>query len=162
MQYCDVKRRFSQCSVRWQYTFPMTAHRKIAALLLLLLVALGGCLVISWPHWLAPHGRATCAGQPIVDARVYRSKRGDVFVYAPNVNIQPAVVSPKSRDFGRCNTPAFTPVFGLLFSREADPSVQCTSMWKGGGSDDIEPPHIVTETYAEFPWGSCDKLRVDY
>jgi hypothetical protein len=34
-----------------------------------------------------------------------------------------AVISPKSRDLGRCNTPAFTPIFGLLFSREADPIV---------------------------------------
>jgi hypothetical protein len=35
-------------------------------------------------------------------------------------------------------------------------------MWKGGGSNDVEPPHIVTDTYAEFPWGSCPKLRIDY
>jgi hypothetical protein len=109
-----------------------------------------------------PHGHVTCSGRAVVGASVYRSQRGDVFLYAPNVDIQLAVVSPKSRDLGRCNTPAFTPVFGLLFSREAEPSVQCTSMWKGGGSNDVEPPHIVTETYAEFPWGSCPKLRIDY
>jgi len=109
-----------------------------------------------------PHGHATCSGQAVVGASVYRSQRGDVFLYAPNIDIQLAVVSPKSRDLGRCNTPAFTPVFGLLFSREAEPSVQCTSMWKGGGSNEVEPPHVVTETYAEFPWGSCPKLRIDY
>jgi hypothetical protein len=109
-----------------------------------------------------PHGRATCVGQEVVGARVYRSQRGDVFLYAPNIDIQLAVVLPESRDLGRCNTPAFTPVFGLLFSREAEPSVQCTSMWKGGGSNDVEPPHMVTETYAEFPWGSCPKLRIDF
>lgn len=131
-------------------------------LLLVLLVAFAGSLLISRPHWLMPHGRATCAGQPVVGATVYRSQQGDVFVYAPNLDIQLAVVSPKSRDLGRCNTPAFTPVFGLLFSREADPTVQCTSMWKGGGSTDVEPPHIVTDTHAEFPWGSCPRLRVEY
>jgi hypothetical protein len=140
----------------------MTARQKVAALLVLLLAAFGGFLVISWPHWLMPHGRATCAGQPMIGARVYRSQRGEVFVYAPSVDIQLAVVSPKSRGLGRCNTPAFTPIFGLLFSWEAEPSVQCTSMWKGGGSNDVEPPHIVTEAYAEFPWGSCPKLRIDY
>jgi hypothetical protein len=93
---------------------------------------------------------------------VYRSQGGDVFVYAPSLDIQPAVVSPKTRGLGRCNAPAFTAVFGFLFSREAEPSVQCTSMWKGGDSNDVEPPHIVTEAYAEFPWGSCPKLRIDY
>jgi|SRR5579862_5069248 len=140
----------------------MTARRKIAVLLLLLMVVFGGCIITSLPHWLVPHGHATCAGQP-VGARVYRSQSGDVFVYdAPTVDIQLAVVSPKIRELGRCNTPAFTPVFGLLFSREAEPSVQCTSMWKGGGSNDVEPLHTVTETYAEFPWGSCPKLWVDY
>jgi hypothetical protein len=35
-------------------------------------------------------------------------------------------------------------------------------MWKGGDSNAVEPPHIVTETYAEFPWGSCPRLRLDY
>jgi hypothetical protein len=92
-----------------------------------------------------------------VAARVWRSQRGDVFVYAPSIDIQVAIISPKRRD-----TPAFTPVFGLLFSREAEPSAQCTSMWKGGGNKDVEPSHIVTETYAGFPWGSCAKLRIDY
>jgi hypothetical protein len=140
----------------------MTARRKSATLLLLLLAVFCGYLISSRSHWLMPHGHATCSGQAVVGASVYRSQRGDVFLYAPNVDIQLAVVSPKSRDLGRCNTPAFTPVFGLLFSREAEPSVQCTSMWKGGGSNDLEPPHIVTETYAEFPWGSCHKLRNDY
>jgi hypothetical protein len=140
----------------------MTARRKGAALLLLVLLVFSVSLISSRPHWLMPHGRATCAGQAVVGASVYRSQRGDVFLYAPNVDVQLAVVSPKSGDLGRCNTPAFTPVFGLLFSREAEPSVQCTSMWKGGGSNDVEPPHIVTDTYAEFPWGSCPKLRIDY
>src|ERR1700675_1695134 len=112
----------------------MSARRKVAALLLSLLVVIAGCLIISRPHWLVPYGRATCAGQSLVGARVYRSQRGDVFVYAPSIDIQVAIISPKSRDLGRCNTPAFTPVFGLLFSREAEPSAQCTSMWKGGGN----------------------------
>lgn len=114
------------------------------------------------PHWLVPHGRASCDGRAVVGATVYRSQRGDLFLHAPNVDIQLAFVSPRSRDLGRCNAPAFTPVLGLLFSREWEPSVQCTSMWKGSGSNDIEPSHIVTETYAEFPWGSCPKLRIDY
>jgi hypothetical protein len=114
------------------------------------------------PHWLTPHGHAACGGQALVEATVYRSERGDVFLYAPNVDTQVAVASPKSRDLGRCNTGAFTPVFGLLFSKDADPASQCTSMWKGGGSNDPDPPHIVTDTYAEFPWGSCGKLRLDY
>jgi|SRR5579864_3529241 len=140
----------------------MTSRSKVAALVLLLLVAVTGCLISSRPHWLRPHGRVTCDGQAVFGTNVYRSLRGDIFVYATNVGDQVAIVSPKSRDLGRCNTPAFTPVFGLLFSREAEPSVQCTSMWKGGGSNDVEPPHIVTESYAEFPWGSCPKLRIDY
>jgi hypothetical protein len=140
----------------------MTVRVKIVAALLLLLACFGGGLFISRPHWLMLHGRATCGGQPVVGARPYRSQRGDVFVYAPSLDIQLAVVSPKSRDLGRCNAPAFTPVFGLLFSREAEPSVQCTSMWKGGGSTDVEPQHIVTDTHAEFPWGSCPTLRIDY
>jgi hypothetical protein len=129
---------------------------------LLLLVVFSGCLISSRSHWLVPHGRATCAGQAIAGASVYRSQGGDVFLYAPNIDIQLAVVARTRRDLGRCNTPAFTRVFGLLFSREAEPSVQCTSMWKGGGSTDVEPPHIVTDTYAEFPWGSCSKVRIDY
>jgi hypothetical protein len=140
----------------------MTARRKGAVLLVLLVVIFGGAIIISRPHWLNPYGRATCAGQPVVGANVYRSQRGDVFIYAPNLDVQLAVVSPKSQDLGRCNAPAFTPLFGLLFSREAEPSVQCTSMWKGAGSNDVVPPHTVTETYAEFPWGSCPKLRIDY
>src|SRR5437867_7757471 len=100
----------------------MTARRKGAALFLLLLVVFGGCLIRSRRHWLTPHGRATCAGQAVVGAGVYRSQRGDVFLYAPKVDIQVAVASPKDRDLGRCNTPAFTPLFGLLFSREAEPT----------------------------------------
>jgi hypothetical protein len=140
----------------------MTARRKRVALSLLLVV-LSGSLIISRPHWLMPQrGRVSCAGQAVASARLYRSQKGDIFVYAPSVDIQLAIVSPKNRDLGRCNTPAFTPVFGLLFSRDAEPDAQCTSMWKGGGSNDVEPPHIVTDIYAEFPWGSCPKLRIDY
>ena len=140
----------------------MSSRWKIAFFLVLVLATLGGFFVLSRPHWLVPHGHVTCAGQPLVGSRVYRSQRGDVFVYAPSVDVQLALVSPKSGDLGRCNTPAFTPAFGLLFSREAEPSAQCTSMWKGGDNNFVEPPHIVTETYAEFPWGSCPKLRLDY
>jgi hypothetical protein len=140
----------------------MSARKKGAILLLLLVLFFGECLISSRPHWLIPHGHATCAGKAVTGASVYRSQRGDVFLYAPNLDVQVAVVLPKSRDLGRCNTPAFSSVFGFLYSREAEPSVQCTSMWKGGGSDDVEPPHIVTETYAEFPWGSCSKFRIDY
>ena len=140
----------------------MTIRRKIVAFILILLAGFGGGFCISRPHWLMPHGRATCAGQPVVGATVYRSQRGDVFVYAPRLEVQPAVVSLQNRELGRCNAPALTPVFGLLFSREAEPSVQCTSMWKGGGSTDVEPQQIVTDTHAEFPWGSCPTLRIDY
>jgi len=67
--------------------------------------------------------RAICGGHPVSGARVYRSQRGDVFVYAPGVDIAPGIISLKRRDLGRCNTQAFTQVFGLLFSREAEPSV---------------------------------------
>ena len=140
----------------------MTLRQKIIALFLLLMATVGGCLIISRPHWLVPHGRATCAGETLVGARVYRSQQGDLFVYAPSLDGQLALVSPKSLDLGRCNTPAFTPVFGLLFSREVEPDVQCTSMWKGVGSTDVVPPRVVTNNYAEFPWGSCPKLRIDF
>ena len=101
----------------------MTARRKVGVFLLLVLGVFGGCLIVSRPHWLVPHGRATCAGDAVAGASVYRSQRGDLFVYAPSVNVQVAIISPKSRDLGRCNRPAFTPVFGLLFSREAEPGV---------------------------------------
>ncbi len=138
----------------------MTVKQKIRAVLLLLILCFGIGVVASWPHWLTPHGKATCGGQALPGALVYRSQRGDIFVLG--VDIQPAVISPESRQLGRCNSPAFTRVFGLLFSREAEPTVQCTAMWKGLGSREAEPPHIVTDTYAEFPWGSCPKLRIDY
>lgn len=95
-------------------------------------------------------------------AHVYRSHSLDIYAYAPDLDIQIAVVSLKDKELGRCNRPAFTPVFGFLFSREADPSTQCTSMWKGAGSNDVIPPHVVTESYAEFPWGTCAKFRMDY
>jgi hypothetical protein len=140
----------------------MTSRRKVTVFLLLVLAAFGGFLISSRPHWLKPrHGRVTCAGHAVVEAKLYRSQRGDIFVYAPSVDGQLAVVSPQSQDLGRCN-PAFTPLFGLLFTWEAEPSVLCTSMWKGAASNDVEPPHIVTEAYADFPWGSCPKLRIDY
>jgi hypothetical protein len=140
----------------------MTARSKVVVLLLLLLAAFGGFLISSRSHWLIPrHGRVTCGGQALVGAKLYRSQRGDIFVYTPGDYVQFAVVSPKFRDLGHCG-PNFTRVFGLLWSHEAEPSALCTSMWKGGGSSDVEPQHIVTETYAEFPWGSCTKLRIDY
>src|SRR5215813_10288642 len=116
----------------------MAARWKLAIFLLLGFAAFGGFLVASPGHWLKPHGRVTCGGQPGVGAKVYRSQRGDLFVYAPNIDIQIAIVSPREKDLGRCNTTAFTPVLGYLFSREAEPDVQCTSMWKGGGSTDVE------------------------
>ncbi len=121
----------------------MSTRYKYGALFLLLLFAFA--LISSRPHWLTRHGRATC---------------GEIFVYG--ADIQPAVISPQSQELGRCNASAFTPVFGLLFSREADADAQCTSMWKGAGSDDVIPAHVVTRDHAEFPWGSCTKLRVDY
>lgn len=93
---------------------------------------------------------------------MFRSQGGDLFVYAPSLDLQVATVTPGSPDLGRCNATAFTPAFGLLVYRGTKPGDQCTSMWKGGGSGDIEPPHVVTATYATFPWGSCPTLRVDY
>jgi|SRR5690349_8868655 hypothetical protein len=136
----------------------MSARYKFGALLLIVLVAF--VLISSRPHWLTRHGRVTCDGHAISGATVYRSQQGEIFVYG--ADIQPAVISPQSQELGRCNAPAFTPVFGLLFSREADPTVQCTSMWKGAGSNDVIPSHVVTNDHAEFPWGSCPNLRVDY
>jgi hypothetical protein len=129
----------------------MTPRRKYAAVFLLSLVVSTGILISSRPRWLKPHGRVSCGGQAVVGASAYVSQAGDVFVYSPSVDIQIAVVSPTDRQLGRCN-PAFTPVFGYLFSREAEPSASCASMWKGGDSNDVQPPHIVTGTYAEFPW----------
>jgi hypothetical protein len=71
-------------------------------------------------------------------------------------------VFPRSHDLGRCNTPAFTAVGPVLFSREAEPGSQCTMMWKGAGSSDVIPEHTATEDCAEFPWNSCGKMRIDY
>jgi hypothetical protein len=136
----------------------MSTRHKFGALFLLLLLAF--VLVSSRPHWLTRHGRVTCDGHAISGATVYRSQHGEIFVYG--ADIQPAVISPQPQELGRCNAPTFTPVFGLLFSREANPAAQCTSMWKGAGSDDVIPAHVVTIDHAEFPWGSCTKLRVDY
>ena len=136
----------------------MTSLRKLGLLFVGCIVAYA--LISSRPHWLTRDGSATCNGHPIPGATVYRSSRGEIFVYG--VELQPAVILPHSHDLGQCNAPAFTPVFGLLFSHEAEPSVQCTSMWKGAGSGDVIHAHVVTGDHAEFPWGSCPKLRVDY
>jgi hypothetical protein len=139
----------------------MTTRTAIRAVPLWLLIGLGISLPGLRSHFLTRRGSVTCDGDPVIGGSVYRSERGDIFVYAPNLDLQLPVVSPKSQELGRCN-PVFTPVLGLLFSREAEPSVQCTAMWKGGGSKDVVPPHLVTETHTEFPWGSCPKLRIDY
>jgi hypothetical protein len=136
----------------------MTARHKLGALFVVCIVVY--TLISSRPHWLTRHGRVTCDGHAISGATVYRSQQGEIFVYG--ADLQPAVISPQSQELGRCNASAFTPVFGLLFSREADPDAECTSMWKGAGSDDVIPAHVVTRDHAEFPWGSCTKLRVDY
>lgn len=136
----------------------MSTGYKFGALFLLLFLVLAA--VLSRPHWLTKHGHATCNGLEIPGAAVYRSERGEIFVFGTDV--QPAVIAPQSNELGRCNAPAFTRVFGLVFSREADPSVQCTAMWKGGGSQDKIPAHLVTADHAEFPWGSCTNMRVDY
>ncbi len=136
----------------------MPTRYKYGALCLLLLFVFA--IINSRPHWLTRHGRATCDGHPIPRTTVYRSQQGEIFVYG--ADMQPAVISPRSQELGRCNGPAFTPVFGLLFSREADPTAQCTSMWKGGGSHDVIPAYVVTSDHAEFPWGSCPRMRVDF
>jgi hypothetical protein len=123
-----------------------------------------GCafLMLSRPHWLTPHGRATCDGQPI-DATVYRSVQGDIFLDWPAKRDEgmPAVFKGEPILL-RCNTPAFHHVFGLLLSREAVPNSQCAPMWKGAGSGEVIPPHTVTDTYAQFPWASCSNLRLEY
>ena len=136
----------------------MTTWHKLGVLLALMVLAFA--LISSRPHWLTRHGRATCNGHEIPGAAVYRSERGEIFVYG--AEMQPAIIAPNSHELGRCNAPAFTPVLGLLFSREADPSLQCTAMWKGADSRDVTPPHVITGDHAEFPWGSCPNLRVDY
>jgi hypothetical protein len=134
--------------------------RTVVFVLGLLAAALCAGLVTVRSHVLIPHGRATCAGRPVADATVFRSQRGDLFIYAPSLDSQLAIVTPNSPILGLCNRPNFTPVFGLLFSRAPKPDEQCTSMWKGGA--DVDPPHVVTDTYATFPWGACPTLRVDY
>lgn len=138
----------------------MNPGGKFLTVSVVLLVALATVVVNSRPHWLTRHGTSSCGGRALPGVSVYRSQRGDIFVFG--ADIQPAIISPKSGDLGRCNASPFTAVFGLVFSREAEPDVQCTAMWKGGGSEDREPSHVVAPTYAEFPWGSCPKLRVDY
>jgi hypothetical protein len=138
----------------------MTSRVKFRLIPVLLLLVLAVGLVSSRPHWLPRHGSVSCNGSTVPSASVYRSQRGDIFVYG--ADIQAVIISPLDGQLGRCNASAFTPIFGLLFSREAEPDTQCTSMWKGAGSEDREPAHTVTAKYAEFPWGSCAKLRVDY
>lgn len=122
-----------------------------------------GLLVISRPHWLTPHGHVTCDGAPVNDARLFRSVQGDIFLDWPAKHDEgmPAVFR-RPPELLRCNTPAFHHVFGLLLSREAVPSSQCAPMWKGAGSVDVIPPHIVTDRYAQFPWASCSNLRLEY
>jgi len=119
-------------------------------------------LIPSRSRWLRAHGRVTCEGQPVRGATLYRSVQGDVFLDWPNNNEGMPAVSVQDHILLRCNSPAFTHVFGMLVSREAMASSQCTTMWKGAGSGDVIPPHTVTPTYAEFPWGSCRNLRLEY
>jgi hypothetical protein len=140
------------------------SRRKFKPLFIVLLLVIGGAWLISpRSHWLMSHGRATCDGQPVIGATVYRSVQGDIFLDWPNYkNEGMPAVSAEERILLRCNSPAFKHVFGLLWSREAVPSSQCGLMWKGAGTGDVIPPHIVTETYAQFPWGSCSNLKVDY
>jgi hypothetical protein len=139
----------------------MNIGLKLMAVSLLVLAGLVIALFDLRAHWLTPHGSVSCDGRAVAGASAYRSQSGDVFVFG--ADIQPAIISPKNGDLGRCNGGrAFTRIFGLVFSREAEPSMQCTSMWKGAGSEDRIPPHIVATTYAEFPWASCPMLRVEY
>ena len=139
----------------------MTA-RRLAVLGFLIVV---GCALLtpSGPHWLKPHGRATCDGHPMNDATVYRSVQGDIFLDWPAKRNEgmPAVFK-REPILLLCNAPAFHHVFGFLLSREAVPSSQCAPMWKGAGSEDVIPPHTVTDTYAQFPWASCSNLRLEY
>lgn len=138
----------------------MKRRWKRLALSLLLLMTVGIGAVSIPPRRLMRHGSVTCDGLPIPNASVYRSRRGDIFIFG--ADIQPAIISPQDGQLGRCNPGAFVRVFGSVFSRDAEPDAECTSMWKGGGSENREPPHIVNRTHAEFPWGSCSKLRSDY
>jgi len=124
----------------------------------LLLIATG---FASRSHWLVPHGKITCQGKSVDGAKLYRSHRGDVFAFQRDGREGTAGVLLSEHLLMRCNTPAFTHVFGLVFSREAEPSSQCGDMWKGGTPDEV-PYHVVTDTFAEFPWDTCEKLRLEY
>lgn len=142
----------------------MSASHKRLIIRIGLIVVLGYILLVpSRSHWLTPHGRATCDGRPLNDATVYRSAQGDIFLDWPTKGNEgmPAVFK-REPILLRCNTPAFHHVLGLLLSREAVPSSQCAPMWKGAGSEDVIPPHTVTDTYAQFPWASCSNLRLEY
>ena len=139
----------------------MAARRVRVTLLVIAFVLCAGTLISSRPHWLTPHGRATCAGQPLIDATVFRSAQGDIFLDWRNNEDGMAAVFTKEHILLRCNVPAFHHVLGLLLSREAVPSSQCAPAWKGG-SDDETPSNVVTDKYAEFPWASCPKIRLDY
>ena len=130
--------------------------------ILLALVLIFIWLTPSPSHWLRAHGRVICKGQPVRGATLYRSAQGDVFLDWPNNNEGIAAVSVEHSILLRCNSPAFKHVFGMLLSREAVASSQCTTMWKGAGTGDVIPPVTVTPTYAEFPWGSCSNLRLEY
>jgi hypothetical protein len=110
-------------------------------------------------HWLLPHGRIACDGKAMKGATLYRSRQGDVFAWMPNSNGGTPAVSLSYHWLLRCNTNAFTRIVGLLYSREADASSECAEMWKGAGSGDRIPPHVVTDSYAEFPWHNCATQR---
>jgi hypothetical protein len=140
----------------------MIATMKLIAVGFLMVIGCG-LLIFSRPHWLTPHGRATCDGQPMDGAKVFRSLQGDIFLDWPAQGDEgmPAVVKTEPILL-RCNRPAFHRVFGLLLSREAVPSSQCAPMWKGAGAEDVVPPHTVTDTYAQFPWASCTNLKLEY
>ena len=108
------------------------------------------------------HGSVSCNGKLLEDATLYRSRHGDVFALMQGGSEGVPAVLASERLLLTCNAPAFTPVFGILFSREAEPSNQCALMWKGGGSQDVVPQHTVTDSYAEFPWGNCATVRFNY
>jgi hypothetical protein len=128
----------------------------------LLVVLIAAVIFESWPHWLVRHGSISCDGKPLEGAALYRSRHGDFFALMPDRTGGVPAVWISDRMLLRCNTSAFTPVVGMLFSREAEPSSQCALMWKGAGSQDVVPQHKVTDSYAEFPWGSCAMVRLNY
>ena len=140
----------------------LPSGKRLIIRILLLFVLICIWLIPSPSHWLRAHGRVICDGQPVHGATLYRSVQGDVFLDWPNNTDGMPAVSVQDRTLLRCNSPAFKHVFGMLVSREAVASSQCTTMWKGAGRGDVIPPHTVTANYAEFPWGSCPNLRLEY